>query len=36
MDGDNSIETCEAITEWVLKETFSQLYYANVAMEAWC
>ncbi|HEY1631458.1 MAG TPA: class I fructose-bisphosphate aldolase [Rhizomicrobium sp.] len=33
MDGDNSIETCEAITEWVLKETFNQLYYANVALE---
>ena len=33
MDGDNTIETCEAVTEWVLKETFSQLYYANVALE---
>jgi len=33
MDGDNSIETCEAVTEWVLKETFAQLYYANVALE---
>jgi fructose-bisphosphate aldolase, class I len=33
MDYDNSIETCEAITEWVLKETFAQLYYAKVALE---
>ena len=33
MDYDNSIETCEAVTEWVLKETFQQLYYANVALE---
>jgi fructose-bisphosphate aldolase, class I len=33
MDGDNSIETCEAITDWVLKETFTQLYYAKVALE---
>jgi len=33
MDGDNSIETCEAVTEWVLKEVFQQLYFANVALE---
>jgi len=33
MDGDNSIETCEAITEWVLKETFQQLYFGKVALE---
>ncbi len=33
MDGDNDIEACERVTEWVLKETFQQLYYANVAME---
>ena len=33
MDGDNDIDTCSAVTEWVLKETFQQLYYANVAME---
>ena len=33
MDGDNDIETCEAVTEWVLKETFQQLYYANIALE---
>ena len=33
MDGDNYIDTCAKVTEWVLKETFQQLYYANVALE---
>ncbi len=33
MDGDNDIAACEAVTEWVLKETFQQLYYANVAFD---
>jgi fructose-bisphosphate aldolase class I len=33
MDFDNDIDACEAVTEWVLKETFAQLYYANVALE---
>jgi fructose-bisphosphate aldolase class I len=33
MDGDNDIDACNAVTEWVLKETFQQLYYANVALE---
>jgi fructose-bisphosphate aldolase, class I len=33
MDYDNDIDTCSAVTEWVLKETFQQLYYSNVAME---
>ena len=33
MDGDNTIETCEAVTEWVLKEVFQHLYFANVALE---
>ena len=33
MDYDNDIETCEAITGWVLKETFQHLYYAKVALE---
>ncbi|HTQ15259.1 MAG TPA: class I fructose-bisphosphate aldolase [Rhizomicrobium sp.] len=33
MDGDNSIDACEAVTEWVLKDVFQQLYYANVALE---
>src|SRR3954447_717935 len=33
MDFNNDIDACEAVTEWVLKETFAQLYYANVAPE---
>jgi len=33
MDYDNTIDTCAAVTEWVLKETFQQLYYANVKLE---
>ncbi len=33
MDGDNDIDTCFAVTEWVLNETFQQLYYAKVALE---
>lgn len=33
MDGDNDIDTCAAVTEWVLKETFQELYYANVVLE---
>jgi len=33
MDGDNDADQCYAVTEWVLKETFQQLYYLNVALE---
>ena len=33
MDGGHDIDTCHAVTEWVLKETFQQLYYAGVALE---
>jgi fructose-bisphosphate aldolase class I len=33
MDGDHDIEACEAVTEWVLKEVYQQLYYANVPLE---
>ncbi|KAB2919609.1 MAG: fructose-bisphosphate aldolase class I [Hyphomicrobiaceae bacterium] len=33
MDGDHDIDTCEAVTERVLKETYSQLYYAKVPLE---
>jgi fructose-bisphosphate aldolase class I len=33
MDGDHDIEHCDKITEWVLKETFQELYYAKVALE---
>jgi fructose-bisphosphate aldolase class I len=33
MDGDNDIELTYAVTEWVLKEVFQQLYYLNVKLE---
>ncbi len=33
MDGAHDIERCEAVTEFVLKELFQQLYYQNVALE---
>jgi fructose-bisphosphate aldolase class I len=33
MDGDHDIDACEAVTEWVLKEVYQQLYYANVPLE---
>jgi fructose-bisphosphate aldolase class I len=33
MDGDNTIDQCYDVTEWVLKETFQQLYYLNVKLE---
>jgi fructose-bisphosphate aldolase class I len=33
MDGDHDIDTCEQVSEWVLKETFQQLYYQKVALE---
>jgi len=33
MDFDNDIDACEAVTEWVLKETFQQLYYAKIVLE---
>src|SRR6185503_19011147 len=33
MDGDHDIDTCEKITEWMLKETYAQLYYARVPLE---
>jgi fructose-bisphosphate aldolase class I len=33
MDGDHTIERCEGVTEWVLKEVFQELYYAGVALE---
>ncbi|HAK62016.1 MAG TPA: fructose-bisphosphate aldolase class I [Alphaproteobacteria bacterium] len=33
MDGDNDIDACNEVTTWVLKETFQQLYYLNVALE---
>jgi fructose-bisphosphate aldolase, class I len=33
MDGDNDIDRCAKITEWVLKTVFEQLYYARVQLE---
>lgn len=33
MDGDNTIERCEAVTTWILQETFHQLYVQNVLLE---
>ncbi|HVV78977.1 MAG TPA: class I fructose-bisphosphate aldolase [Pseudolabrys sp.] len=33
MDGDHDIEQCQFVTEFVLKETFQQLYYQKVALE---
>ncbi|MCB1480980.1 MAG: fructose-bisphosphate aldolase class I [Rhodobiaceae bacterium] len=36
MDGEHSqhsIERCEAVTEWALKEQFQELYYAGVNLE---
>ncbi len=33
MDGDHDINRCYEVTEFVLKETFQQLYYQRVALE---
>ena len=33
MDGDHDIDRCVEVTEWVLKETFQQLYFQRVALE---
>jgi fructose-bisphosphate aldolase class I len=33
MDGAHDIDACEAVTEWVLKEVYQQLYYAKVPLE---
>ena len=33
MDGDHDIDRCAEVTEWVLKETFQELYYNKVALE---
>src|SRR6202011_1108064 len=33
MDGDNDIYRCYEVTQWVLKETFLELYYNRVALE---
>src|SRR5271169_1341626 len=33
MDGDHDIDRCYAVSEWMLKETFQELYYNRVALE---
>jgi fructose-bisphosphate aldolase class I len=33
MDGDHDIDRCYTATEWVLKETFQELYYNRIALE---
>jgi len=33
MDGAHDIETCERVTEWVLKEVFQELFQARVLLE---
>ena len=33
MDGDNTWETCEQVTSWILQETFAQLFYQKVLLE---
>lgn len=33
MDGDHDIDTCAEVTEWILKETFYQLYQQKVVLE---
>src|SRR5579859_3754849 len=33
MDGDHDADRCAAITEWVLKTVYEQLYYNRVALE---
>jgi fructose-bisphosphate aldolase, class I len=33
MDGANDIDRCYEVTQWVLKETFQELYYNRVALE---
>jgi fructose-bisphosphate aldolase class I len=33
MDGEHDIDACYIVTEWMLKETFQQLYYQKVALE---
>jgi fructose-bisphosphate aldolase class I len=33
MDGDGGIDRCAEVTEWVLKETFQELFFNRVALE---
>src|SRR6516225_6244207 len=34
MDGEHDIDSCERVSEWLLKEVYAQLYYARVPLEA--
>jgi fructose-bisphosphate aldolase, class I len=34
MDGEHDIDSCERVSEWMLKEVYAQLYYAKVPLEA--
>ena len=33
MDGAHTIEACEGVTGWILKEVFQELFFANVKLE---
>ena len=33
MDADNTVDTCEKVTDWVLSEVFQELYYQKVLLE---
>jgi fructose-bisphosphate aldolase class I len=33
MDGEHDIDSCERVSEWLLKEVYAQLYYAKVPLE---
>jgi len=33
MDGDHDIDSCERVSEWLLKEVYAQLFYAKVPLE---
>ena len=33
MDGDHDIDRCEMVTEWILKEVFQELFFADVKLE---
>jgi fructose-bisphosphate aldolase class I len=35
MDGDHDIDRCYEVTEFMLKETFQQLYYQRVPLRTW-
>jgi fructose-bisphosphate aldolase, class I len=33
MDADNTVDTCEQVTDWVLAEVFQELFYQKVVLE---